>query len=86
MIPILKGTAARLGLRKPTGVYRYRDGTTVYIDEGRKWMETLGVSFNAATADPDWTIHFVQRALGVDLAPWQREAFERVFLNARVRP
>jgi hypothetical protein len=42
--PILKGTAARLGLRKPTGVYRYKDGTIVWWDEAVRWAEeVLGV-------------------------------------------
>jgi hypothetical protein len=40
--PIKQGTAARLGLRKPAGVCRHRDGSTIYVDEARKWMETLG--------------------------------------------
>lgn len=34
MTPIRKGTAERLGLRKPTGVYRYRDGSNL------KWLES----------------------------------------------
>jgi hypothetical protein len=39
--PILKGTASRLGLRKPTGAYRYRDGTVVWWDEALPWIERM---------------------------------------------
>lgn len=44
MTPIIKGTASRLGLRKPTGVYRYKDGTVTWLDEALPWIEAqLGV-------------------------------------------
>lgn len=48
MTPIKPGTAQRLGLRKPSGFYRYKDGTTrwldAWLDEVLPWVEEqLGV-------------------------------------------
>lgn len=49
MTPIKTGTARRLGLRKPTGVYRYRDGTVVWLDEATEWIQSvLGERFKLA--------------------------------------
>jgi hypothetical protein len=56
LTPIKQGTAKRLGLRKPTGVYYYRDGSSIFVDEARKWMETLG--FHLAP----WQLQAFERA------------------------
>lgn len=48
MTPIKPGTAQRLGPRKPSSFYRYKDGTTrwldAWLDEVLPWVEEqLGV-------------------------------------------
>ena len=44
MTPIKRGTAQKLGLRKPNGVIRYKDGTISWLDEALPWIEEqLGV-------------------------------------------
>lgn len=65
MTPIVRGTAAKLGLRKPhpLGAYRQR--------------YAIGVTFDEATSGTDWLIEWAQNELGVTLAPWQRWTLER---------
>lgn len=54
MTPILKGTASRLGLRKPTGAYRYKDGSQVIRDEVQRvkeFAEHLGIHLQSWQLD-----------------------------------
>jgi hypothetical protein len=63
--PIKKGTAKRLGLRKPTGVYRYRDGAI--RDEIR--LGPLGVTVDGAAARR--RVKEFAEACGIHLQDWQ---------------
>lgn len=66
--PIKRGTAQKLGLRKPTGAYRYRGGSTVYIDEG---ISRYGITVDElATRE---RIKDFANACGVSLEGWQIE-------------
>lgn len=66
--PILRGHARRLGLRKPTGVYRYRDGTTVYFDEMP--LNRYGITVDEA-AEEDAVRRFAE-SIGYTLEGWQQ--------------
>lgn len=66
MTPILKGTASRLGLRKPTGVYCYRDGSI--LDEVRL-MASTPVDQEAIREN----IKRLADAVGCTLEEWQVE-------------
>jgi hypothetical protein len=69
--PIKSGTAARLGLRKPTGVYRYRDGSLVFHDEIRIDLSRFSENLRRF-AD----------ACNVKMGEWQARSMEQM---ARVR-
>jgi hypothetical protein len=76
--PIKRGTAERLGLRKPARTYLYsRDGLTP--DPKRRWA--TGPTLDEATAGADRMIEWAQQYLGVELAPWQRSTLERYYMN-----
>lgn len=65
MTPIKPGTYSRLGLRKPTGVYRYKDGAI--RDEIR--IGSFGVTFDQLVT-PEQVKNFAE-ACGVSLQDWQ---------------